>query len=213
MKITKEEYHKGFNPFPTVLWSSKLRSFAFELSNILNITGFDVYKKDFKTKIVDGVQIKMANFDSSVVDKYGKKVIYQRGLEWELFDKCELIDTIVNGRSMGSIIVRANSWEFIQEQIKSGNNDVCFYDIVDGKQRLTTLIEFISDGFLYKGHKFSEFSHYAKNKFLGFLNVSYFQTIEDITDKEIKDIFLNVNKSGRLMSPLHIAFVESIEMD
>lgn len=112
---------------------------------------------------------------------------YQRGLVWSIDDKQKLIDALVQGRSIGAITFAKNDFD-----------DKFLYEILDGKQRLSTIAEFVADGFDYQGIFFSELSLAAQSEFfnlsLGVIDVSF----DD--DREKIEYFIELNSAGVKMS-------------
>ena len=108
---------------------------------------------------------------------------YQRGLVWSVDDKRKLIDALVQGRSIGAITFAKNDFD-----------DKFLYEILDGKQRLSTIAEFVADGFDYQGIFFSELSLAAQSEFfnlsLGVIDVSF------DNDREKIEYFIELNSAG-----------------
>ncbi|WP_460169319.1 DUF262 domain-containing protein [Campylobacter concisus] len=108
---------------------------------------------------------------------------YQRGLVWSIEDKRKLIDALVNDRSIGAITY-----------IKNNYSDKYLYEILDGKQRISTIAEFIADGFTYQGILFSELCKKEQNSFLnksiGVVEVSF------ASDREKIEYFIELNSAG-----------------
>lgn len=73
---------------------------------------------------------------------------YQRGLVWSLDQKQKLIDSIFWGIALPALYYRELNIE------ATGH----WLEILDGKQRLNTLVEFLDDGFEFEGQLFSQFA-------------------------------------------------------
>lgn len=68
--------------------------------------------------------------------------IYQRGLVWNEQDKESLIESIFLGANIGLFIFRDSN----------GKLDEPWNEIVDGKQRLSTIVDFFENRFRYRGY-------------------------------------------------------------
>ena len=99
--------------------------------------------------------------------KNGEKLYYQRDLCWSLEDKQNLIDSIYNGINLGLILIRKREWSEIEKLRKSGETELAFNDIIDGKQRLNAIKEFLHEEFPdSNGNFYSDLSTLAQNKFM-----------------------------------------------
>lgn len=82
-------------------------------------------------------------------------------------------------------------------------------EVLDGKQRLSTLLDFVEDKIkLENGKVFSELSEKDKETIL-FHQIRYTRIIkqgynDDLTDKEKVELFLEINELGTKMSDKHI---------
>ena len=215
--ISKNDYENstffvGVNPFPVKNWLARLKTVDFDLDNILYRIGWDKKKKSYKFDKVEDVEIPELNWNPYVINKEGKKEYYQRGFCWDLKDKQLLIESIYNGINCGKIIVRKRSWKYIEDEVKKGNKEVCFLDLVDGKQRLNTILEFIQDKFKdLHGYYFSDLSDKAKHTFLSTNLISYAEMEEESTDQDVINTFLMINFTGRVMSQEHIDYIREIQ--
>lgn len=97
---------------------------------------------------------------------------YQRGYVWTDDDRESLIDSILQQATIGAFLIVRNtgyahkdddttvSYKSIyNDDIVVAKKDNYFNCIVDGCQRLTTIISFIEDRWKYKGYLFSELSY------------------------------------------------------
>ena len=117
---------------------------------------------------------------------------YQRRTVWSMAYRRFFIDTVL--RNFPSPAV------FIDWQIKPGHPTI--YNVVDGKQRLTTLIDFVANEFhlgeLFEGEGYDDpywkdLSSDLQKKF-----VSYQITVEnlsDASDSELRDAFDRLNRN------------------
>ena len=203
--------HIGINPFPNLPWMQKIERVAYSLDSILHNCGITV-PGDYPRQeyAIDGVTIPELNWNPYVI-KGGEKHYYQRELCWELQDERSFIDSIYNSIQCGTIILRSHSWADVEKQIKSGNTEVAFNDIVDGKQRMNTLHRFINDKFTdNQGNYWSDLSEYAQRVFLGSQCLGFARLREDATDEDVLQSFLSVNFTGKPMSKQHITYVQKI---
>lgn len=111
----------------------------------------------------------------------------------------------------GKVIVRKRSFEWVEKMLDKGVENVCFSDVVDGKQRLNCLLEFVTNKFTdSKGNFFSDLSDFSQRRFYDFTGFSFGELGEATTDEEVLREFLVVNHSGRLQSEEHINYVKSL---
>lgn len=121
---------------------------------------------------------------------------YQRGLVWTPEQKVALISTIFNKGSIGSL-------SFNQRDYSTAGP---IYEVVDGKQRLTTLLEFSQNQFPFKGKLFCELSPKDRYHFENHNIMVY--DLERGTEREILQLFLLVNRRGTPVDVKHIEMVE-----
>ena len=84
---------------------------------------------------------------------------YQRGSVWDEEDREKLLDSIFAGREIGRFV-------FKQLPFNRTNDDGNYYEIVDGKQRMLTLLAFYENRFPYKGAFYNDLSALDKNWFM-----------------------------------------------
>jgi hypothetical protein len=120
--------------------------------------------------------------------------IYQRGLVWHLEDKVALIDSIFNNVDIGK-------FTFIKPDNIMEKNEV-----LDGKQRLTTLLEFYEDRFEYKGYKFSDLSIRDQCHIEDY-SISWGES-EHLTEEQKLRYFIKLNTTGKPMDEKHIEKVK-----
>lgn len=125
---------------------------------------------------------------------------YQRDLVWDLKDKELLIESIFEGIEIGK-------FTFIYLQSKT--EDDYLYEILDGKQRLTTLFEFITDQFKYKGKYFSELNKEDRRYFFNY-NVTSGETNFELTEKQKIEYFFKLNTTGKVQSQKHLDKLKKI---
>lgn len=125
-------------------------------------------------------------------------VDYQREHVWKYAEKIALIDSIFNNIDIGKFV-------FVQRDF---GNDGKLYEIIDGKQRLTTLCEFYEDRFPYNGYFFSEISGTDKSKFEHFgITFGY---LDNPTKEAILETFIKLNTCGKPMATEHLDHVREL---
>ena len=211
-------FNVGADPFPEKSWRSDIRTINYDLSCILGKFGVHVWRKGAELRkdepymFYGNVKVGDVNFNPYVFDADGNKMYYQRGWCWTLEQKRLLIESIYQSINCGMIIVRERSTKWVEEQIGKGNNDVSFADIVDGKQRIGALVEFVLDGYTdLHGNYFSDLSEKAKVKFCNSMALTYAELGENATDDDVIAAFLGVNFTGVPMTQEHIDYVKSIQ--
>ena len=126
---------------------------------------------------------------------------YQRGFVWTQEDKEFLIDSIFTGIDIGKFgFVRNND----EEWKKTGYS----YEILDGKQRLNTIIEFYEDRITYKGYTYSQLGWEDRYTFREHM-VSVAE-VKEFDRKSILESFLSLNRGGRVMDKSQIEKVEKM---
>jgi len=123
---------------------------------------------------------------------------YQRDHVWDIDDKVALIDSLMKNYDLGKFLFNRRSYSEKGE----------LYEIVDGKQRMTALIEFYEDRFAYKGLLFSQMSIRDQNQFRGFtVNVA---EVNELNKNQLIELFIRVNTNGRIMSQEHLENVKNL---
>lgn len=199
-QFSKCTYAIGANPFPNSGWRNGVTKVNYSLDSILYQCGAGLYGRGERYQI-DGIEIPEINFNPYVIDKSGKKHYYQRDLCWTLEDERSFIESIYHDIDCGTILVRKYSWKALERKIRQGETEVAFKDIVDGKQRINTLIRFVTDQFTdAHGNYFSDLSAQAQHKFENSQALGFAQMNEDVTDEDVLEAFLSVNFAGKPMS-------------
>mgnify|MGYP003290863381 CR=1 FL=1 len=129
---------------------------------------------------------------------------YQRGYVWEQEDKEFLLDSIFNNIDIGKfVLIRLSDEEWGERGLS--------YEILDGKQRLSTIIEFYENRLSYKGKFYNELGSKDRNVFKQH-NVS-FAEVDNVDKKSILKYFLMLNRTGKAMDKAHLESVESLLKD
>lgn len=152
------------------------------------------------------------NLDPYVIDVNGNKVHYQRGYVWNTDQKKLLIDSIYNNIEIGKFIFKHNSWPFVESQMAETGHGFDF-DCVDGKQRISAIIEFVQDKFQDSfGNYFSDLSKNAQRRFFNYDKFALGTMDERTKDQDIVSTFLTLNFTGVPMSKDHLDYVRSIKI-
>lgn len=197
----------GANPIDESLWR-KVQSVNFSLESILFKLGVidKTHKSEYKTD--KGFQIKVTNFNP-FVEISGEKKYYQRPFVWTLEEMQSLVHSIYNRIECGKIVIRERGWNWLHS--RELEEDCYWYDVVDGKQRISTLQKFLNNEFPDKfGNYFEDLSDQAQRKFTDHQLFSYNEMSESVTDEDVLKQFLSINFSGIPQSAEHINYVETL---
>lgn len=126
--------------------------------------------------------------------------VYQRELCWTQADKESLINSIFNNVEIGKFAIIEKPYD---------KNEKNGYEVLDGKQRLSTLVEFYEDKFPYNGIYFSELSHKDKGHFLHY-NATLGRGNENMTLTQKMSYFLRMNVGGVPQDPAHLEKVKQM---
>lgn len=118
---------------------------------------------------------------------------YQRDYVWSIEDKVALIDSIFKGLEIGRLL-------FVK--LPFIGND-CGSEIVDGKQRFSTIVDFMSGKFKYMGKYYYEMHPADRTRFEE-TTIVYGELPEDITREQLLSIFIETNTKGRVMEQSHL---------
>ena len=123
---------------------------------------------------------------------------YQRGKVWSQAQQALLIDSILRGFDIPKLFLRKR---------KDGSPHL--FDVIDGKQRLTAIWQFMNDGFSLRskcepfpeigdlgGKRWSQLPDNAKDR-LQFTNMTV-SKIDEATDDEIRELFLRLQEGEPL---------------
>jgi len=150
------------------------------------------------------------NFSSSAVESLIHKYYafgvdmnpdYQRDYVWELEDKQLLIDSIFNNIDIGK-------FAFIHLDDKKWAETGNGYEILDGKQRLSTIIDFYENRFSYKGVYYNDLSKRDKGIFLNHHIVQ--GEVREADRKAVLKYFLMLNRTGKAMDKSQLEKVEKM---
>lgn len=205
-KIHPNKMYVGANPFPES--PDRIRNINFSLESILfNLAIIEKRRESYDIK---GITVNELTWNPYVYIN-GEKWYYQRPFVWELEDKQLLIESIYNGVDCGKILVRKHGFDELNEKAKLGETDLAFNDIIDGKQRLAAIRDFILGEFKdLHGNFYGDLCAWAKRGVINHQLLSYSELPERSTDKEVLSQFLKLNFSGKPQSKEHLDFVRDL---
>lgn len=192
--------HIGYNPF--VDTNRYARVINYDICGILSVLSRsrDNY---FSKYVPNGVE--ELNWNPYVTLKNDEKFYYQRDFCWTLENKQNFINSLYNGLELGRIVIYKREYEMVENELKKGNLDCCFIDIVDGKQRLKTLIDFFDNKFCDKdGYYWKDLSLYAQHKIQSQQTLIYIQLDSNCPDQDILQMFLNNAVEGVKLDTKHL---------
>lgn len=126
---------------------------------------------------------------------------YQRGYVWNLEDKQLLIDSIFNNIEIGK-------FAFIHLDDENWTKTGKGYEILDGKQRLSAIVEFYENRFPYNGVYYNELSKKDRNVFLNRMVAQ--GEVREADRKAILKYFIMLNRTGKVMDKKHLEKVEKM---
>ena len=159
-----------------------------------------------KTELTDKYDLRASYSNTSMDGLIGKVYhfgvdftpSFQRGLVWTQEQKTALIQTIFDIGSIGTFAFNRLPYE----------SKGPLYEIIDGKQRLSTLCEYYEDRWPFKGIYYSELSVPDTSTFK---NTSVLEVTLQEADEETKlRMFLRINRAGTPVDVKHIAHVQAM---
>jgi hypothetical protein len=123
---------------------------------------------------------------------------YQRDIVWNTDDRLALLDSIFNNVDIGKFV-------FVR---RSFTTDGPLYEILDGKQRFTTLMDYCESRFRWRGHLYHELCLRDQGHIDNYM-VSQ-ATLENPAQEQILQVFLRLNTTGRPLDPAHIERVRKM---
>jgi hypothetical protein len=108
---------------------------------------------------------------------------YQRDYVWPIAKKVFLIESIFQRREIGRFVFHENR-----------SSAIPYLEIIDGKQRLGTLLEFYEDRFRYEGLKYSQLHPEDQRCFLG--HTVSVGRVSGLSTRQKVEVFLALNTTG-----------------
>ena len=209
--ITRRSFrHIGADPFDPD--RNKARIIQFSLDSIIHTLDLLDERKDDDRYAIEGTPVLSCNWDPYVYDKDGNKQRYQRPFVWKTSQKQALISSIYNGVDCGKVLVRERDYGDLMSTHAKGERELAFHDIVDGKQRMNAVREFILGKFKdVHGNKYADLSDNAQSNFLSHQLFSYCSLPHSTSDAEVLRQFLKLNFSGIPQSKAHMKYDEECE--
>ena len=133
------------------------------------------------------------------------KTYFQRQFVWKEKDKKDLIDTIMQGLPIPAIFICDAGTDYTTLSKK--------YNVLDGRQRLESIFEFLENQYTYKKRYFKDFTEDEKKVILNY-NITLIQMYVDPDDTErIKEIFKRLNKNAYNLNKMEKQSTQLVEYD
>ena len=126
---------------------------------------------------------------------------YQRDYVWTDEDKNYLLESVFLGLDIGKFV-------FVHNSDKKWHETGFSYEILDGKQRLSTLLAFYENRLPYKGYYYNDLSAADRRAFRN-LHVTFAELTTDDRNTILK-CFVKLNRGGRIMDKEHLHKVEEM---
>lgn len=164
-------------------------------TNYMDFRQKDELKMSFRQQTISSLFHKVYSFGVNFEPEY------QRGYVWTLEDKIALIDSIFSNVEIGK-------FAFVENDNQKYAETKLTYEILDGKQRLSTLCEFYEGRFTYNGYTYRELSDNDRRHIKNY-PVSVAE-LEHATERQILLYFIKLNTHGRAMDMNHLNKVKEM---
>ena len=184
----------------------------------------NAFRSEYKLRFNTGIYLcTVRNLVRDVSDPLNSRVSYdfnvllptygnnlQRDLVWTLFQKQQLIVSLLMGRTIPKCVIVET-------------DDRKKREVIDGKQRLTTLISFVNNEFpiIYEGVEYflKDFPEYMVAEIMGYIITAdvYYSYGTDSSDEDFIcddakiDLFARVNFSGTPQDESHISNIKTLK--
>ncbi len=141
---------------------------------------------------------------------------YQRGYVWNDFDREQLLDSVFERMDIGSFIfIRNHGYlhdksdavkEYITiegTRVTVAKKDDYTINVIDGQQRITTLLRFWQNKFRYRGILFTELHYMDKFHFMQQIIKHRMINEEEVSRAELLKLFIQTNR-GVPQAPEHL---------
>lgn len=168
-----------------------------------NVYPYELGKSNSNFTQENDIDIRFSNTTiESLMNKYYLHGVnmdpdYQRGYVWDDKDRESLLDSIFSHIEIGKFAF-----------IHKGYSKDIQYEILDGKQRLSTLLGYYENQFPYKGVYFNDLSFKDRHTFLN-TPVTVGETSE-MSREQIYKYFYKLNKSGKVMDKSHLEKIKEL---
>ena len=152
-------------------------------------------KLDFYNSTIENLLLKKYHFGIDFEPDYQRKYV------WNQKDKELLLDSIFKNIDIGKFVL-------IHISDKEWHKRGLGYEILDGKQRLNTLIEFYENRIAYNGKCFNDLSGMDKRTFTEH-QVAVAEA-KEMDKKTVLKYFLMLNRTGKSMDESHLVEVEKM---
>lgn len=126
---------------------------------------------------------------------------YQRDYVWTLHDKQQLIHSIFDGADIGKFVTMSHPYP---------ENRLT---IIDGKQRIRAILDFMEGRFEFQGWKWNRLSWHDRYIFADRMVQVCELDSERVSKSEVLYLFLQVNRGGVPQSEQHIERVRKLYME
>lgn len=203
-------YRMGYDPIEKDLWDST-RVVQFSLESILFMTRELDDNADWGERYaIDGTPVMDFNWNPFVYVG-GEKKYYQRGFVWTLEQNQMLLESLYQGVDCGKVLVRKRGFSELRALHAKGERELSFNDIVDGKQRLNAIIDFVNGKYPdAHGMYYGDLTPSAQNDLTNNQLLSYSEMPEGSKDEMVLKQFLRLNFTGIPQSKEHIEYVKSL---
>lgn len=161
----------------------------------MNLYQDDKYFLDFRATTLMGTIYDYMRNDIDMEPEY------QRDYVWSQKDKESLISSIFNNIEIGRFVFKKNPFD--------PTKTIKRLEIVDGKQRLNAIVEFFTGQFKWNGKYYHELSHRDRYKFMD-TKVMICDLDRDMTRKDIMEVFVRINTTGKVMDSAHIEKIQKM---